>query len=163
MGAEAINVKLNHTTMFSSDSWRFAQARYDQGFFWYLLYVRHHSGTWVSPKSTLWVAHYWGPYKPWRDGGLRRMSTAAHYLKRLGANETNTSKCIGVLLELRMKGIAMNNKRTNDTRNGFSRFQTLGSKGYKNMGFHPILPCATPLTMRVNHSSRLRSTPRSST
>ena len=123
-----------------------ARPRARRGFLWYLLYVRHSLGTWTSPRSSLWVAHYWGPYKPWREGGLKSPSSVAHYLRqRLGANETNTSRCVGALLDLRNKGIAIHDSRRRNSSasaSGVGGFLALAAKAYKNIEFQPLLPYA---------------------
>ncbi len=71
------NSMLNGTKAFRINEWAFVCSAQDQGFFWFMLFVKHHYGLyfsehWGQPKPVYYVNHFWGGgagMKPWSRKG----------------------------------------------------------------------------------------------
>lgn len=130
----------------------FVAGSIDQGLFWYVCFVRHAVGTWTSPRSSLWMEHYWGSGKPWREAGLARPGAALRYLWRLSdpANGSSiaapsdatsnayASDCHAELRRLREKIFAKFPKLANVSRN----LSAPTGLGWRDIAYQPALPFA---------------------
>ena len=59
-------LRLAQTAAYTSNSWDFVCGQYDQGFFWYMLYIRHRFGGYMEPTPRYHSIHWAGIPKPWR-------------------------------------------------------------------------------------------------
>ena len=66
---------LRRTAAWRSDSWDFTSSDCDQGFFFYMLYLRHSRGAYSSTPRVVRerggdrpvARHWWASYKPWKE------------------------------------------------------------------------------------------------
>lgn len=96
-------------------AWRFAFSSSDQGFFWYMLYVRHRLGAYFRLKANRHrVLHWWGTTKPWRTGfntslenvSSRAISKTYTYLLQSAmpaGGSANATTCQRLLFSLRQR------------------------------------------------------------
>ena len=106
---------LSHTEAFRRDTWLFAGGEVDQGFFWYMAFIRHDAGAYLDPDaaSSHRPMHWWGSGcsgKPWATSSreeLRQLKQGAHrwdciqyrygYLTRTLLADPNASRCATAL------------------------------------------------------------------
>ena len=77
---------LSHTEAFRRDTWLFAAGEVDQGFFWYMAFIRHDAGAYLDPDaaSSHRPMHWWGSGcsgKPWATSSreeLLQLKQGAH-------------------------------------------------------------------------------------
>ena len=106
-GTEVVaDVKSKPHLVSKRTDWRFFGASGDQGFYWYMLYIRHRVGAYFKlSASPHRVLHWWGNNKPWlmldsavSSSGIsnRVMSKVYAYLSHsalLGGDSPNATAC----------------------------------------------------------------------
>jgi len=110
--------KLNRTRAFLSNDWRWVAAAEDQGFFWYMCFLRNDVGAYFNPSGAPahWINHHWGQIsgaKAWegklwnepahlRGEASRRLGANLEYLSRLEPSATReNSPCAERMRSLR--------------------------------------------------------------
>jgi len=101
---------LSQTEALVQDTWLFAAGEVDQGFFWYMAYLRHDAGAYLDPAaaSSHRPMHWWGAGcsgKPWATGSLQALFRTQPmclkyrygYLTRTLIAQPNASRCASVL------------------------------------------------------------------
>ena len=71
LSSEQFLRRLRSTRAYRTNSWDFPSADIDQGFFFYMLFVKHHLGAFgVEGASCPLMRHWWSAWKPWREAPL---------------------------------------------------------------------------------------------